>query len=123
VFWLENTIPVRYRNAIREGVLLWNKAFEKIGFQDALEVRQQPDDADWDPADTRYHTIRWLAGHPDPGAAAGPWRTNPMTGEIYDADIGFSESMTRLFRREVQEEIGPVSMPWEYQPARPFLAP
>jgi len=123
VFWLENTIPVRYRNAIREGVLLWNKAFEKIGFQDALEVRQQPDDADWDPADTRYNTIRWFAGHPDPGFAIGPSRTNPMTGEIYDADIGFSEALTRLFRREVQEQIGPVSMPWEYQPARPFLAP
>jgi len=46
VYWLENTIPVEYRAAIREGILLWNKAFERIGFQDAIEVKQQPDNAD-----------------------------------------------------------------------------
>src|SRR5207245_77296 len=28
VYWLENTIPVEYRDAVTEGVLLWNKAFE-----------------------------------------------------------------------------------------------
>src|SRR2546428_8543513 len=55
-----NTIPVEYRNWMKEGVLLWNKAFEKIGFQNAIVVKQMPDDADWDPADTRYNTIRWL---------------------------------------------------------------
>jgi hypothetical protein len=123
VFWLENTIPVQYRNAIREGVLMWNKAFEKIGFKDAVEVKQQPDDADWDPGDIRYSTIRWFAGHPDPGFAEGPSSVNPLTGEIYNADIRFSESMTRFARREAAEEIQPVSMPWEYQPVRPFLAP
>ena len=53
VFWLENTIPVKYRDAIRDGVLMWNKAFEKIGFKNAIVVKQQPDDADWDPADVR----------------------------------------------------------------------
>jgi hypothetical protein len=42
VFWLENTIPVRYRDAVREGVLMWNLAFEKIGFREAIEVKQQP---------------------------------------------------------------------------------
>ena len=103
VFWLENTIPVKYRDSIRDGVLMWNKAFEKIGFKDAVVVKQQPDNADWDPGDVRYSTIRWFAGYPDPGFAQGPSRTDPMTGQIYDADIRFSESMTRFFRREVNE--------------------
>jgi hypothetical protein len=66
VFWLENTIPVKYRDAIRDGILMWNKAFERVGFQNAIEVKQQPDDADWDPGDVRYNTIRWFAGYPDP---------------------------------------------------------
>ena len=123
VFWLENTIPVQYRDAIRDGVLMWNKAFERIGFKDAIEVRQQPDNADWDAGDVRYSTLRWFAGHPDPGFAEGPSSVNPLTGEIFNADIRFSESMTRFFRREVAEEIQPVSMPWEYQPTRPFMAP
>jgi Met-zincin/Domain of unknown function (DUF5117)/Domain of unknown function (DUF5118) len=123
VFWLENTIPVQYRDAIREGVLLWNKAFERIGFQDAIEVKQQPDDADWDPADVRYSTLRWFTGHPDPGFAQGPSRANPLTGELYDADIRFDASMTRFSRREFNEYVAPVAMPWLDQPQRPFLAP
>jgi uncharacterized protein DUF4953/uncharacterized protein DUF5117/uncharacterized protein DUF5118 len=125
VFWLENTIPVQYRDAIREGVLLWNKAFERIGFQDAIEVKQQPDNADWDPADVRYSTLRWFAGYPDPGFAQGPSYVNPLTGEIYDADIRFDAGMTRFFRREINEYVNPVTMPWMDmdQPRRPFLAP
>jgi hypothetical protein len=82
---------MEYREAIREGVLLWNKAFERIGFQDAIEVEQQPDNADWDPADVRYSTLRWITGYPDPGFAQGPSRANPFTGEIYDADIRFGK--------------------------------
>ena len=123
VFWLENTIPVKYRDAIRDGVLMWNKAFERIGFQNAIEVKQQPDDADWDPGDTRYSTIRWFAGYPDPGFAQGPSRTDPVTGQIYDADIRFSEAMTRFFRREAHEQIYPAGMPWEYSSPRAFVAP
>jgi hypothetical protein len=123
VFWLENTIPVKYRDAIRDGVLMWNKAFEKIGFKDAVVVKQQPDNADWDPGDVRYSTIRWFAGYPDPGFAQGPSRTDPMTGQIYDADIRFSESMTRFFRREVNEAIYPLGSPMEYTPPRAFVAP
>ncbi len=123
VFWLENTIPVKYRDAIRDGALMWNKAFEKIGITNAIEVKQQPDNADWDPADVRYNTIRWFAGYPDPGFAQGPSRTDPYTGQIYDADIRFSESMTRFFRREVNEQIYPLAaMPWDY-PTRAFMAP
>jgi hypothetical protein len=123
VFWLENTIPAQYRDAVREGVLLWNKAFERIGFQDAIEVKQQPDNADWDPADVRYSTLRWFTGYPDPGFAQGPSRVNPLTGEIYDADIRFDASMTRFSHREVQEYITPAGMPWLDQPVKPFLAP
>ena len=123
VYWLENTIPLKYRDAIRDGVLMWNKAFERIGFQNAIEVKQQPDNADWDPADTRYSTIRWFAGYPDPGFAQGPSITDPGTGQIYDADIRFSEAMTRFFRREVNEQIYPLAMPWEYSPPRAFVAP
>jgi hypothetical protein len=41
VFWLENTIPIEYREAVKEGILLWNNAFEKIGFKDAIVVKQQ----------------------------------------------------------------------------------
>jgi len=125
VFWLENTIPVPYRDAIREGILLWNNAFERIGFQNAVVVKQQPDDADWDPADVRYSTIRWFTGYPEPGFAEGPSAVNPLTGEVFDADIRFDAGLTRFFRREKAEYIKPTgdSLLNSNPPMRPFLAP
>ncbi len=110
VFWMENTIPVKYRDAVRQGALLWNKAFERIGLQDVVVVNQQPDTADWDPADVRYSTIRWFADT-DAGFAIGPSRANPITGELYDADIGFSDSIMRSVRGSVPELVSPLT--WE----------
>lgn len=107
VFWLENAIPVQYRDAIAKGVLMWNNAFEKVGFKNAVVVKQQPDNSDWDPADVRYNTIRWFVAT-DAGFAIGPSRTNPYTGEIYDADISFSESMSRAARGQHQDLVSPV---------------
>ncbi len=106
VFWLENTVPAEYREWFTEGVLLWNKAFERIGFKDAIVVKQQPDNADWDPADTHYSTIRWFAGV-DATFAIGPSRANPFTGQIYDADIGFAEGIVRFTRRDAEEFVTP----------------
>ncbi len=110
VFWLENSIPLKYRDAIKEGVLVWNKAFERIGFKDAMEARQQPDDADWDPSDVRYNTIRWFVAY-DASFAIGPSHVNPITGQIIDADIGISEGIFRVRRREFEEVIEPLVEP------------
>ena len=57
VYYIEKTVPVRFRRAVRDGILEWNKAFEKVGFLNAIEVRQQTDDNEWkdlDPEDMRY---------------------------------------------------------------------
>ena len=87
VFWIEKTVPYKYRAPIREGILEWNKAFEKAGFVNAIEVRQQPDDATWEPEDINYNTFRWITSNA--GFAMGPSRVNPITGQILDADIIF----------------------------------
>ncbi|NEP70956.1 MAG: DUF5117 domain-containing protein [Okeania sp. SIO2G4] len=86
-FWIENTVPIEYRNAIREGILMWNKAFEKAGFINAIQAKQMPDDATWDPADIRYNTIRWSTTFDSWFKGLGPSRVNPLTGQILDADI------------------------------------
>ena len=107
VYWIENTVPHQFRNAIKEGVLAWNIAFEKIGFKDAIIVKQMPDDAKWDPGDVRYNTIRWFV-QPGSAYAVGPSRANPITGEIYDADIRISADFVRAFYREYDEFVNPV---------------
>lgn len=109
VFWIENAVPIEYRQAISEGILMWNKAFEQAGFKDAIQVEQMPDNADWDPADVRYNTIRWFNSL-DGFFAKGPSRVNPLTGEILDADIIVDASLVRDiqqdFRRLVEQNQG-----------------
>ena len=97
IFYIEKTVPHRYRPYVRQGILEWNKAFEKIGFADAIEARIQQDHEDWDPEDARYNTIRWMVGA---GFAIGPSRVNPLTGQILDADILIGESWIRYWQRE-----------------------
>ena len=108
VFWLEKTVPVKYREALKKGLLMWNEAFERIGFKDAIAVRQQPDDADWDAADARYNMVRWFV-NPRRVYAQGPSRANPLTGELFNASIRFSADFPRLMFREYEEFVDPVS--------------
>ena len=105
VFWLDKNIPAKYRPAVEAGVLEWNKAFERIGFRNALVVRQQPDDADWDGMDAGHATVRWFVGA-DVGFAIGPSHADPRTGEILDADIGMSDVFARGSRRQFVEDVG-----------------
>ena len=77
-FYIEKTVPHEYRAAVQEGILEWNKAFEKIGFRNAIEVVQQRDDEDFDPEDMNYNTFRWITT--DSAFAMGPSRANPLDG-------------------------------------------
>ena len=97
-YWLDRNIPVKYRGAITEGVLEWNKAFERIGFKNAIEVKQQPDDADFDTLDAGVASIRWMVNRAPAFGAIGPSDTDPRTGEIIDADIGIESLSTRNLR-------------------------
>jgi len=110
VFWLDRNIPVEYRDTVKAGVLEWNKAFEKIGYKDAIRVEMQPDDADFDTADLRHASIRWYLDTSDGALAIGPRRVDPRTGEILDADIAISQGWTRLPRRLAGEQF-PKPMP------------
>ncbi len=99
VFYVENTVPVRYRRYVRNGIEYWNKAFEKIGILNAIEVEYQDKSTgahmDKDPEDTRYNFIRWLSN--DMGTAIGPSRTDPRTGQILDADVVLTDGWIRHF--------------------------
>jgi len=96
IFWIENTVPYKYRAPIRAGILEWNRAFEKAGFINAIEVRQMPDNAEWDPEDINYNTFRWITSNA--GFAMGPSRVNPYTGQILDADIIFDADFLQAWK-------------------------
>lgn len=104
VYWMDKNIPAKYREAVKAGILEWNKAFEKIGFKDAVVARQQPDDADWDNMDSTHASVRWFTGS-DVGFAIGPSNKDPRTGEILDADIGMSDVFGRGSRRLAADDV------------------
>ncbi|MFQ5805416.1 MAG: zinc-dependent metalloprotease, partial [Phycisphaerae bacterium] len=100
-FIIEKTVPIQWRRWVREGILDWNKAFEKIGFVNAIVVQQQTDDnefADYDPEDARYNFFRWIVS--GRSFAMGPSRADPRTGQILDADIIMDDSFVRVFMHE-----------------------
>jgi len=97
-FWLDRTIPLKYRDAIAKGILAWNDAFERIGFKNAIVVKTQPDDADFDTLDVGVASIRWMTNAAPSFGAIGPSQIDPRTGEILDADIGFESLSSRSVR-------------------------
>jgi len=105
VYWLDRNIPEKYRKAVAAGVLEWNRAFERIGFKDALVVKQQTEQDDFDTMDARHASIRWFTAA-DGSFAIGPSQVDPRTGEILDADIGISDAFGRSARRLVVEDVG-----------------
>ena len=48
----------KFRDMITAAALSWNIAFEKAGVSNAIVVKQQPDDAEWDAGDIRYNVLR-----------------------------------------------------------------
>ena len=107
VYWLDKNIPEKYRETVAQGVLEWNKAFEKAGFKNALVVKQQQANDDFNNMDAKHASVRWFTGA-DVGFAIGPSHADPRTGEILDADIGMSDVFTRGARRAVIEDLGRV---------------
>ncbi len=99
IYYVEHTVPVRYRRYVREGILQWNEAFRKIGIDNAIEVYQQDEvtgaHMEKDPEDVRYNFVRWLNN--DVATAIGPSRAHPLTGQILDADIVLTDGWIRAF--------------------------
>ena len=86
VFYVENTFPPLWKRAIKAGILWWNKAFERIGFKNVMQVADFPtDNPDFDPDNFAYSCIRYLPT--DVENAMGPSWTDPRTGEIINATV------------------------------------
>jgi hypothetical protein len=111
-FWLDRTIPIKYRDALSRGILEWNKAFEKIGFQNALVVKVQPDDADFDTLDIGVASIRWMTNARASFGAIGPSHVDPRSGEILDADISFESLSSRSIRTLRSQVLSSETVDW-----------
>ena len=95
VYYVDDAFPELWREPIREGVLRWNKAFEKIGFKNVIQVRDFPkDDPKFDPDNLKYSCIRYIPSTVE--NAMGPSWVDPTTGEIINASVIVYNDIVRL---------------------------
>ena len=97
-------MPKALRPYVAEGILEWNKAFEKLGYYNAIHVYQPGEyearEEDIDPEEINYNFFRWITA--EAGFAMGPSRVNPKTGEILDADIIFDDGLCGYWKQEYE---------------------
>lgn len=117
VYYIDHTVPEKYRPWVKEGVEKWQKAFEAAGFKNAILAKDAPDDASWDPEDVRYSSIRWIVSSEPSFGAIGPSRVDPRTGEIFDADILFEAAMLQNYRNAYRRYAGPEALAASILPA------
>ena len=104
VWYIEDNVPEEYRPYVQEGILEWNKAFEKIGFKDAIAVRWQNERDDFEPEDINYCTLRWITTGST--FAMSGLRSDPMTGEMIDGDVIFDASWIKTWKEEYAFLVG-----------------
>jgi hypothetical protein len=105
IWYVEDTVPLEYRPYVEEGISEWNKAFEKIGFKNAIAVRWQEAGRDeFDPEDTNYCTFRWITS--DVSYAMSCLRANPINGEMIDGDVVFDASLIRYWKDDYALLVG-----------------
>jgi len=108
VYYLSNTIPVRYRAPIRKALLTWNKAFLPLGISDVVQVKDQPNDPNFDPDDIRYNVVRWLA-ETEGGFAEAQLLYNPYTGEMIKSGIVIDSDLMRFGKFDYPLLVGPTT--------------
>jgi hypothetical protein len=106
-FWLDRSIPEKYREAVRRGILEWNKAFERIGFKNAVVAKMQPDDAAFDTMDSGVTSVRWMTNAQPSFVGVAQPQIDPRTGEILDVDIALEDFWSRDRRRLRTQVLGP----------------
>jgi hypothetical protein len=108
VYYVDWTVPDKFRPWVKEGIEKWQKAFEAAGFKNAILAKDPPkDDPDWDAEDVRYSTIRWITSNEPSFGAIGPSRVDPRTGEIFDSDILFEASIFQNYSNAYRRFAGP----------------
>lgn len=138
IVWVVDwSVPKQYREATKRGLLEWNKAFEKLGYKNAVQVIDPPTDGSYDHADGRQNVVRWTVTNSADGAIA-LFRTDPLTGEILNASINVdgtfawqthiqyddavipsAAASAKLFRQSISEAVPGQSEQAEYDILHP----
>ena len=98
VFAVSANTPAEYREAVREGVLYWNRAFGR----EVLSVVDAPEDVA--PPHPDYNIIQWV-NWDNFGLAYADAQHDPRTGEILNAQVWLSSAWAAMTKRRVRIEL------------------
>lgn len=107
VYYLDPATPEKFRSYMKEGIELWQKAFETAGFKNAIIAKDPPskeEDPEFSPEDIRYSVVRYVAS--TTRNAVGPSVSDPRTGEIIESDIIWYHNHLRSYRNRYMLETG-----------------
>ncbi len=95
IWYVDDAFPEAWKEPLKQSVLIWNKAFEKIGFKNVMQAVDFPkNDSLFDPDNLKYSCIRYV---PIPVKnAMGPSWVDPRTGEIINASVLVYNDVVKL---------------------------
>lgn len=95
VFYVDSAFPAKWRQTIKDGIEIWNRAFERAGFVHAIKALDYPtDDPQFDPDNLNYNCFRYVTT--STANAMGPSYVDPRTGEILAADVIWYHNIVSL---------------------------
>ena len=107
IYYLDPATPEKFRSYMKEGIELWQKAFEAAGFKNAIIAKEAPtkeEDPEFSPEDIRYSVVRYVAS--TTRNATGPSVSDPRSGEIIESDIIWYHNHLRSYRNRYMLETG-----------------
>ncbi|WPQ65265.1 zinc-dependent metalloprotease [Chitinophaga sancti] len=109
VYYIDPTTPKKWVPYLMQGVNDWQKAFEKIGFKNAVYARIAPtkeEDSTWSIDDATHSAIIY---RPSVIAnAMGPSVSDPRSGEIIESHIFWYHNVMSLLQRWYMAQCGAV---------------
>jgi hypothetical protein len=94
VYWVDSAFPEKWRPWLKAGIEVWQKAYEQIGFKEAIVARDFPEDPEFDPEDIRNSCLIY-ASSPTANAMGPSW-IDPRSGEIIQGSVYFYHNVLKL---------------------------
>lgn len=97
VYYVDNAFPEKWKKYIKIGIEDWQKAFEEIGFKDAIIAKDFPtkkQDPTFDPDNLKYSCFRYCLT--TVANAMGPSWVDPRSGEIINGSVYFYHNVIKL---------------------------
>ncbi|UII26391.1 zinc-dependent metalloprotease [Fulvivirga maritima] len=97
VFYIDPATPKKWVPYLMQGVNDWQKAFESVGFKNAIYAREAPtfeEDSAWSLDNAKYSAIIYRPS--EIANAMGPSISDPRSGEIIESHIFWYHNVTKV---------------------------